>query len=94
MRDWLSLAVLVLLVLGAASVVIAASCAAIAGARWLRGRTAPAPAPRLAYVPQQRRVVWTACHTTQCGHMHTPHYPAGPGLVMCHHCKTQRPDPS
>ncbi|MEV7282850.1 hypothetical protein [Streptomyces sp. NPDC093111] len=97
MRDVLPIAVLVLLVLGAGVVVTAAACLTIAGARQVRRRarrqSAEAPA-RPAHVPLQRRVVWLACHTLSCGHLRTPHYPAGPGYVMCDQCGAHRRDPS
>ncbi|MFJ4907698.1 hypothetical protein ACIQCR_24715 [Streptomyces sp. NPDC093249] len=92
MRDGLALAVLVLLVLGAATAAVGVVCAAVAGARALRRVVRPVPRRRgaapAALVPQ--RYVWLACHTPRCGHLETEHYPAGPGRVVCHRCGTVR----
>lgn len=94
MRDLLPLALLVLLALGAATVTVGIVCAVLAAGRALRRLLSPRPQPAAAVVPAPRRYVWLACHTPRCGHLETPHYPAGPGYVMCDHCGTHRRAPS
>ena len=92
MRDVIPLAVLALLLTGAATVVVGATCAVIAGGRWLRRLLFPRPLPA-PFVPRPRLYVWLACDTPRCGHLQTPHYPAGPGLVRCNACDVTRPQP-
>ncbi|MFG2899550.1 hypothetical protein ACGFZH_21015 [Streptomyces zaomyceticus] len=94
MRDALALAVLGLLFLGAATVLVGTVCVTVAGGRALRRFFFPRPRVRLVrVVPAPRRYVWVACDTPRCGHLQTPHYPAGPGRVECNHCGTIRPRP-
>ncbi|MFE6816038.1 hypothetical protein [Streptomyces sp. NPDC057677] len=94
MRDALPLAVLVLLLLGAATAAVGVGCLTVAGARALHRFFFPRPRVRLhRVVPAPRRYVWVACDTPRCGHLQTPHYPAGPGQVQCNHCSTVRPRP-
>ncbi|MFE2556646.1 hypothetical protein ACFXGT_11510 [Streptomyces sp. NPDC059352] len=95
MRDALPLAVLVLLLLGAATVIVGVLCLTTAGLRGAHRLLHPKPRRRLPApaLPVQRRYVWVACDTPRCGHLQTPHYPAGPGRVECNHCGTVRPRP-
>ncbi|MFI9005081.1 hypothetical protein [Streptomyces sp. NPDC053541] len=94
MYDVLPLAVLVLLVLGAATVTVGIVCAMLAAGRVLRRLVAPRPQPPVAIPAQRRGCVWLACHAPRCGHLQTPHYPAGPGYVMCDQCGTHRRAPA
>ncbi|MER7814054.1 hypothetical protein [Streptomyces sp. NPDC096153] len=41
-----------------------------------------APAPSAPPAPRR----WIACHTPRCGHLETPHSPAGPGMWECPGC--------
>ncbi|MFE9737313.1 hypothetical protein [Streptomyces sp. NPDC006477] len=95
MRDALPLGVLVLLLLGAATVLVGVLCLATAGLRGVHRFLHPKPRrrPSTPLVPVPRRYVWLACHTPRCGHLETPHYPAGPGRVACDHCGVVRPAP-
>jgi hypothetical protein len=88
----LGLAVLALLLTGAATVVVGAVCGTLAAGRALHRLLWPRPLPA-AVVPTPRRYAWVACDTPRCGHLQTPHYPAGPGRVQCNHCGTVRPSP-
>ncbi|BAU83318.1 hypothetical protein SLA_2391 [Streptomyces laurentii] len=93
MHDLLPCAVLVLLAVGAATVAVGIVCAVLAAGRALRHLVSPRPRPA-AELPAPRRCVWLACHTPRCGHMQTPHYPAGPGYVMCDRCGAHRRTPA
>ncbi|WP_435969335.1 hypothetical protein [Streptomyces sp. Qhu_M48] len=94
MRDALALAVLGLLLLGAATVVVGAVCITVAGGRAAHRFFFPRPRVRLhRVVPAPLQYVWVVCHTPRCAHLETQHYPAGPGYVACHGCGTVRPRP-
>lgn len=94
MRDALALVVLGLLLLGTSTVVVGIVCLTAAGGRALHRFLFPRPRVRLVrVVPAPRRYVWVACDTPRCGHLETPHYPAGPGRVECNHCGIVRPRP-
>ncbi|MBD0707369.1 MULTISPECIES: hypothetical protein [unclassified Streptomyces] len=95
MRDGLALAVIALLVLGAATAAVGAVCVAAAAARAVRRLIRPGPRRRTPspLLPVPQRYVWLACHTPRCGHLETEHYPAGPGRVVCHRCGTVRDRP-
>lgn len=96
MRDLIPLAVLALLLTGVTTVLVGVSCAVIACGRWLSRLLIPRPrtAPTAPVIPAQRRPhVWLACDTPRCGHLQTPHYPAGPGLLQCDGCGLFRPIP-
>ncbi|MFF9146349.1 hypothetical protein ACF1BN_15960 [Streptomyces sp. NPDC014861] len=102
MRDVLALGVLVLLGIGAVTVTVAALCGAVAAARaaWAlvgpsRRRPAmPRPPAVVPELPTFRPYVWVQCDTPKCGHLQTPHYPAGPGYVACSNCSARRPAPA
>jgi hypothetical protein len=87
--DWFGYAVLLLLALGLGTLLAGVLCLALAvvrGGRRLVGNLRDRAGQSAVAAPASPPYVYLACHTTICGHMHTRHYPAGPGLLMCGGC--------
>ncbi|NML55692.1 hypothetical protein HHL19_36265 [Streptomyces sp. R302] len=101
-RDALALGILLLLGIGAVTVAVAAVCGAAAATRAARAlvssRRRRPRRPRPPVVPPElpalRPYVWVECDTPKCGHLQTPHYPAGPNYVACSNCAARRPAPA
>jgi hypothetical protein len=93
--DALPLAVLALVLIGAATVTVTGTCLLIAVGRWLGGRLARRPTSIPPPVPAQASLgrVWLACDTPRCGHLQTQHIPVLDDQLMCDGCGLIRPRP-
>ncbi|OKK06441.1 hypothetical protein AMK26_10510 [Streptomyces sp. CB03234] len=90
-EDWIGYAALLIVVSGLGTLVMGVACVVLAvvrgGRRLFGGRRARATQPEAATpTPAPVPYIYRACHTPVCGHMHTRHYPAGPGQWVCGGC--------